>query len=61
MYRTGTADFIAQQLHAMTNLQAEREARAKEMQQRKLGRPRQQAIPEVPEIPAVPPLPSKDV
>lgn len=58
--RNGTADFIAQQLHAMTNLQAEREARAKEMQQRKLQRPRQGAIPEVPEVPAIPPLPTKD-
>ena len=44
----------------MTNLQAEREARAKEMQQRKLQRPRQGAIPEVPEVPAIPPLPTKD-
>ncbi|CAL1698172.1 unnamed protein product [Somion occarium] len=58
--RHGTGDFIAQQLQAMTSLQAEREARAQEIQQRKLQRPRQQAIPEVPEIPPLPPLPAKD-
>ncbi|KAI0078393.1 hypothetical protein K474DRAFT_1744807 [Panus rudis PR-1116 ss-1] len=63
--RPGTSDFIAQQLHAMTSLQAEREAQAQEAQKRKLARPsrqqqQHQSIPEVPEIPPVPPLPSKD-
>ncbi|KAL4253754.1 Glucose-responsive signaling protein [Abortiporus biennis] len=61
--RPGTSDFIAQQLHAMTSMQAEREAHAQELQRRKLARPsRQQGsqqIPPVPAIPPVPPLPPK--
>ena len=62
-FSANTSDFIAQQLQAMTSLQAEREAHAKEMEKRKLSRPRQQAqipaIPEIPEVPPVPPLPPK--
>ncbi|TBU31295.1 hypothetical protein BD311DRAFT_753003 [Dichomitus squalens] len=61
--RPNTSDFIAQQLQAMTSLQAEREAHSKEIEKRKLSRPRQQAqippVPEVPEVPPVPPLPPK--
>ncbi|RDX47602.1 hypothetical protein OH76DRAFT_1405658 [Lentinus brumalis] len=62
--RPGTSDFITQQLQAMSSLQAERDAHAKEMKERKLQRPRQQQqsqgqIPDVPAIPAVPPLPPK--
>ncbi|PIL25950.1 hypothetical protein GSI_11704 [Ganoderma sinense ZZ0214-1] len=61
--RVNTSDFIAQQLQAMTSLQAEREAHAKEIEKRKLSRPRQQAqippIPEIPEVPPMPPLPPK--
>lgn len=57
--RSGTSDFIQQQLHTINSLQAEREAQAREAQQRKLQRPRQQqsAIPPVPSIPAIPPVP----
>lgn len=59
-YRPGTSDFITQQMHAMSSLQAERDAQSQEQEKRKLQRPRQQAQPPpVPEIPAVPPLPSK--
>ena len=47
----------------MTSLQAEREAHAKEIEKRKLSRPRQQAqtppIPAIPEVPPVPALPPK--
>ncbi|KAI0742851.1 hypothetical protein C8Q80DRAFT_1109139 [Daedaleopsis nitida] len=56
--RPGSSDFITQQLQAMSSLQAEREAHTKELEKRKLSRPRQQ-MPTVPEIPPVPPLPSK--
>jgi len=56
--RPGTSDFIAQQLHAMTSMQAEQEAREQELQRRKLQRPRQ-AQQSVSSIPPVPPLPPK--
>ncbi|KAI0790251.1 hypothetical protein BC629DRAFT_1622278 [Irpex lacteus] len=59
--RPGTSDFIQQQLHTINSLQAEREAQAREAQQRKLQRPRHQqqqsVIPPVPSIPAIPPVP----
>ncbi|EKM52682.1 uncharacterized protein PHACADRAFT_261272 [Phanerochaete carnosa HHB-10118-sp] len=55
--RSGTSDFIAQQLFAMNNMQAEREAQSRETQKRKLQRPRQQDA--VPLVPAVPPVPPK--
>ncbi|KAH8079789.1 hypothetical protein BXZ70DRAFT_901581 [Cristinia sonorae] len=64
--RPGTTDFIAQQLHAMTSMQAEREAQAQaRTQNRKIQRPRQggggglSQIPEVPAVPELPPLPPK--
>lgn len=56
--RPNTSDFIAQQLHAMTSMQAEREAREQDLQRRKLQRPRQ-AQQSVSAIPPVPPLPPK--
>ncbi|KAL6308932.1 hypothetical protein BKA93DRAFT_822199 [Sparassis latifolia] len=58
--RPGTSDFIAQQLHAMTSMQAEREAEALEAQKRKLQRPRQQQQQQqqLP-VPPLPPLPEK--
>ncbi|OCH90864.1 hypothetical protein OBBRIDRAFT_887390 [Obba rivulosa] len=56
--RPNTADFIAQQLQAMTSMQAEREAHDREMQQRKLQRPSRQSQ-QVPPVPPVPPLPAK--
>ena len=49
--RPGTSDFISQQLFAMNNMQAEREAQEREAQKRKLQRPRQQAEPPVPPLP----------
>ncbi|PBK71924.1 hypothetical protein ARMSODRAFT_954745 [Armillaria solidipes] len=49
--RPGTSEFIAQQLQIMSQMQAEQEQRAKEMEQRRLKRPSQRAPP-------VPPLPS---
>lgn len=52
--RTGTSDFIAQQLLAMNSLQAEREAQSREAQKRKLQRPRQQVDPPLPPVPPVP-------
>ncbi|THH29980.1 hypothetical protein EUX98_g4219 [Antrodiella citrinella] len=58
--RPGTSDFIAQQLHAMTSMQAEREAQAQaRTQTRKLQRPRQGggSLSQIPEVPPVPPLP----
>ena len=55
--RPNTSDFITQQLQAMSSLQAERDAHAKEIKERKLQRPRQQ--PAIPPIPEVPPLPPK--
>ncbi|KAH9921152.1 uncharacterized protein B0H18DRAFT_956756 [Fomitopsis serialis] len=57
--RPGTSDFIAQQLHAMTSLQAEREAQEQEAARRKAARPRQGQQPSVPAIPPLPPLPPK--
>ncbi|KAH9837722.1 uncharacterized protein C8Q71DRAFT_754139 [Rhodofomes roseus] len=57
--RPGTSDFIAQQLHAMTSLQAEREAQEQEAARRKAARPRQGQHPSVPAIPPLPPLPPK--
>ncbi|OBZ74653.1 Uncharacterized protein C11E3.02c [Grifola frondosa] len=61
--RPNTSDFIAQQLQAMTSLQAEREQHAKELERRKLQRPRgsqSQSQSTIPPIPPVPNLPSKD-
>ena len=60
-YRPNTSDFIAQQRQAMISLQAERDAQAKEKQNRKLQRPRQQQGGEsaIPPVPAIPPLPQK--
>ncbi|KAJ3521489.1 hypothetical protein NM688_g9011 [Phlebia brevispora] len=49
--RPGTSDFIAQQLFAMNNMQAEREAQEREAQKRKLQRPKQQTEPPVPPLP----------
>ncbi|KAJ3518863.1 hypothetical protein NM688_g9381 [Phlebia brevispora] len=49
--RPGTFNFIAQQLFAMNNMQAEREAQEREAQKRKLQRPKQQAEPPVPPLP----------
>ena len=45
----------------MISLQAERDAQAKEKQNRKLQRPRQQQGGEsaIPPVPAIPPLPPK--
>ncbi|KZT68058.1 hypothetical protein DAEQUDRAFT_766639 [Daedalea quercina L-15889] len=62
--RPGTSDFIAQQLQAMTSMQAEREAQEQEAARRKAARPRQaqqqhQQQPSVPAVPPVPPLPPK--
>ena len=59
--RPNTSDFIAQQREAMISLQAERDALAKEKQNRKLQRPRQQQGGAGSEsaIPPVPPLPPK--
>ena len=57
--RPGTSDFIAQQLQAMTSMQAEREAQEQEAARRKAARPRQGMHPSVPAIPPVPPLPPK--
>ena len=37
--RSGTSDFIAQQIQIMTKMQQEQEKRAKELDQRKLKRP----------------------
>lgn len=47
----GTSDFIQQQMFAMNNMQAEREAQEREAQKRKLQRPKQQAEPPVPPLP----------
>ncbi|KAJ7270861.1 hypothetical protein C8J57DRAFT_293389 [Mycena rebaudengoi] len=55
--RSGTSEFIAQQLQIMSAMQAEQEQRAKELEQRKLARPSnaarqaQSAIPPVPALP----------
>ncbi|KAF9021669.1 hypothetical protein BDZ89DRAFT_1071208 [Hymenopellis radicata] len=49
--RPGTQEFIAQQLQIMTQMQAEQEARAKELEERRVKRPTTKAPP-------VPPLPS---
>ena len=51
-----------QQMQAMSSLQAERDAHAKDLEKRKLQRPRQQQqslgqIPPVPAVPAIPPVP----
>jgi len=52
--RSGTSEFIAQQLQIMTAMQAEQEQRAKELEQRKLKRPSTNR----PQVPAIPPVPS---
>ncbi|KAI0944587.1 hypothetical protein AcW1_002259 [Taiwanofungus camphoratus] len=66
--RPGTSDFIAQQLQAMTSMQAEREAHAQEAARRRLARPRAGGMAPSPSsslsqslsaIPPVPPLPPK--
>jgi len=60
--RSGTSDFIVQQMRTLSKLQAEQEAREKAKEQRKLNRPRQDGqggIPPVPSIPPVPTVPSK--
>ncbi|OJT15692.1 hypothetical protein TRAPUB_5070 [Trametes pubescens] len=53
--RPNTSDFIAQQLQALNSLAAERDAHAKEVEKRKLQRPRQ--TPQVPPVPSIPPVP----
>ncbi|TDL26893.1 hypothetical protein BD410DRAFT_741178 [Rickenella mellea] len=56
--RSGTTEFIAQQMKIMATMQEEQERRAQEQGQsgrRKLQRPRQ---PDIPELPPVPPLPT---
>jgi len=57
--RSGTSEFIAQQLQIQSAMQAEQEQRAKELEQRKLKRPsaNRQSQPQVPAIPPVPSLP----
>ncbi|KAF8889044.1 hypothetical protein BD779DRAFT_1521688 [Infundibulicybe gibba] len=55
--RSGTSEFIAQQLQIMAAMQAEQEHRAKELEQRKLKRPSSQRPPS--QIPSVPPLPNQ--
>ncbi|KAH9920869.1 uncharacterized protein BXZ73DRAFT_91884 [Epithele typhae] len=57
--RPNTSDFIAQQRQAMISLQAERDAAAKQKENRKLQRPRQQQDSGIPPVPEVPPLPPK--
>ncbi|KAJ7938355.1 hypothetical protein B0H13DRAFT_1698484 [Mycena leptocephala] len=51
--RSGTSEFIAQQLQIMSAMQAEQEQRAKELEQRKLKRPSNNKPP----VPAIPPVP----
>lgn len=62
-FRPGTSDFISQQLHAMTSMQAEREAQTQaRSQNRRIQRPRQgggASISMIPEVPPLPPLPPK--
>ncbi|KAI0052473.1 hypothetical protein FA95DRAFT_1483448 [Auriscalpium vulgare] len=56
--RSGTSDFLSQQLQIMATMQAEQEQREREKQNRKLARPKHAShIPEVPAIPEIPPLP----
>ncbi|PFH47552.1 hypothetical protein AMATHDRAFT_6645 [Amanita thiersii Skay4041] len=61
--RPGTSDFITQQLQIISQMQAEQERRAKELEQRKLKRPSQmQRLQQSQsQIPPVPPLPSYDL
>ncbi|KAF8124264.1 hypothetical protein K438DRAFT_1649950 [Mycena galopus ATCC 62051] len=56
--RSGTSDFIAQQLQIMTAMQAEQEQRAKELEQRKAKRPSNNRHAAAPSVPAIPPLPT---
>lgn len=52
--RSGTSDFIAQQLQIMAAMQAEQEQRAKDLERRKLQRPlssRREQLPSVPPLP----------
>lgn len=49
--RSGTSDFIAQQIQIMSKMQQEQEKRAKELDQRKLKRP-SAAPPQPPPLPA---------
>ncbi|KAJ7686809.1 hypothetical protein B0H17DRAFT_939979 [Mycena rosella] len=52
--RSGTSEFIAQQLQIMSAMQAEQEQRAKELEQRKLKRPSNRQNQPVPPVPALP-------
>ncbi|KAJ7452163.1 hypothetical protein B0H11DRAFT_2074617 [Mycena galericulata] len=54
--RSGTSEFIAQQLQIQSAMQAEQEQRAKELEQRKLKRP--SANKQNSQVPAIPPVPS---
>ncbi|KAJ7153568.1 hypothetical protein C8R43DRAFT_1126845 [Mycena crocata] len=55
--RSGTSEFIAQQMQMQSAMQAEQEQRAKELEERKLKRPSSNRQPQVPAIPPVPSLP----
>ncbi|KAJ7468448.1 hypothetical protein FB451DRAFT_373271 [Mycena latifolia] len=52
--RSGTSEFIAQQLQIMNAMQAEQEQRAKELEQRKMKRPSNRQNQPVPPVPALP-------
>jgi uncharacterized protein YlxW (UPF0749 family) len=54
--RSGTTDFIAQQLQILATVQAEQEQRDRQQQKRKLQRPGAVArAPDVPPVPEIPP------
>ncbi|KAJ6581995.1 hypothetical protein B0H19DRAFT_1117211 [Mycena capillaripes] len=55
--RPGTSEFIAQQLQIIGAMQAEREQRVKELEERKLKRPSNNSRPLEPGIPPVPSMP----
>ncbi|KAG6896520.1 hypothetical protein C0992_007709 [Termitomyces sp. T32_za158] len=52
--RTGTSEFIAQQLQIMNAMQAEQEKRARELEQRKLKRPMNRPASKIPPLPPLP-------
>lgn len=53
--RSGTSEFIAQQLQIMTAMQAEQEQRTKELERRKLKRPStNRPASQIPDIPPIP-------
>ncbi|KAG6868358.1 hypothetical protein C0993_004479 [Termitomyces sp. T159_Od127] len=52
--RTGTSEFIAQQIQIMNAMQAEQEKRARELEQRKLKRPMNRPASQVPPLPPLP-------